>query len=551
MTAKTKMQCYYEVLEVDRDVDDDILKKQYRKLALKWHPDKNISKEDEAKKKFQLIQQAWEVLSDPQERAWYDKHRDQIIKGNQSNYEDDSLDVYAYFTSSCYKGFGDDDEGFYAVYRKVFEKLAAEDIEYMENPEDFEKIPKFGDLSSSFEDICNFYGHWESYSTKKSYSWLFTHNINEIRDRRILKLVDKEHKKIQQKARKERNEEVRSLVLFVKKRDKRMAEYRKWLEEKAQQNRLKSEQNRLDQIKKRSDMIKEQQKNTHVESEHEEQFKRLQESYLNQYSDSEEETSDVDDLEEAADPCDDGRELSGGEETFDDELYCVACNKFFNSESAKVNHEASKKHKQNTELLKSEMKAEEESYQEKRSNECKQDSIDEHESKSEDDEIEAESAKKSKGKKSKKKNKKVINYEISEPELEPEPEPEPEKVPDDNGEHASVIETRIADSDEDDWSSSKKGKKPKTKAKPKTEKAKPAEPKLVEKITAEPKPADESKDSDSTVHFCATCKETFPSKNKLFAHLKKTNHSIYLGDKAKLIGEKPSSRKKKWKISLN
>lgn len=159
------------------------------------------------------------------------------------------------------------------MYRKVFEQLAAEDIEYMDNPEDFEKVPNFGTSSSSFEDIINFYGHWESYSTKKSYAWLFTHNINEIRDRRILKLVDKEHKKIQQKARKERNEEVRSLVLFVKKRDKRMVEYRKMLEDKAQQNRLKSEQNRLDQIRKRSDMIKEQQKNSHVKSEHEEQFR--------------------------------------------------------------------------------------------------------------------------------------------------------------------------------------------------------------------------------------------------------------------------------------
>lgn len=34
------MKCYYEVLEVDRDADDDILKKNYRKLALKFHPDK-------------------------------------------------------------------------------------------------------------------------------------------------------------------------------------------------------------------------------------------------------------------------------------------------------------------------------------------------------------------------------------------------------------------------------------------------------------------------------------------------------------------------------
>lgn len=143
----------------------------------------------------------------------------------------------------------------------------------MENPEDFEKVPKFGNSSTSFEDVVAFYAYWESYSSKKSFAWLFTHNINEIRDRQILKLVDKEHKKIQQKARKERNEEVRSLVLFVKKRDKRMVEYRKMLEEKAQQNRLKSQQNHLDQIRKRSELIKEQQKNSQVPSEHEEELR--------------------------------------------------------------------------------------------------------------------------------------------------------------------------------------------------------------------------------------------------------------------------------------
>lgn len=64
------MQCYYDLLEVDRNADDDTIKKNYRKLALKFHPDKNIDNEEEAKKLFQLIQQAYEVLSDPQERAW-------------------------------------------------------------------------------------------------------------------------------------------------------------------------------------------------------------------------------------------------------------------------------------------------------------------------------------------------------------------------------------------------------------------------------------------------------------------------------------------------
>ena len=75
------MKCHYEVLGVPLNASDDDLKKSYRKLALKWHPNKNLDNLDEAKREFQFIQAAYEVLSDPQERAWYDKHRDAILLG--------------------------------------------------------------------------------------------------------------------------------------------------------------------------------------------------------------------------------------------------------------------------------------------------------------------------------------------------------------------------------------------------------------------------------------------------------------------------------------
>lgn len=66
---------------VSFDASEDDLKKSYRKLALKWHPDKNLDNAEEAKREFQIIQAAYEVLNDPQERAWYDKHRDAILLG--------------------------------------------------------------------------------------------------------------------------------------------------------------------------------------------------------------------------------------------------------------------------------------------------------------------------------------------------------------------------------------------------------------------------------------------------------------------------------------
>ena len=267
-------------------------------------------------------------------------------------------------------------------------------------------------------------------------------------------------------------------------------------------------------------------------------YRQLEEIYFNQYTENKVEVNEVDGIEEGLENCD-----NGSEEVVDEELYCVACNKFFNSESAKLNHEASKKHKQNIGHLKSEMMAEEKTYQEKLTSDIKKDvdlDIDhDNVNNSEEDESEVETAKKSKGKKSKKKNKKVINYEIS----EPEPEPEPELVA--NDKENLTIESKAVESDEEDWSNSKKAKKTKAKGKPKSEKSKPSElePKevvIVRELTQE---LDDS--TESSEHHCATCKATFQSKNKLFTHLKKTNHSIYLGDKAKVSGEKPSSRKKK------
>jgi molecular chaperone DnaJ len=63
---------YYEVLGVSRDADDATLKKAFRKLAMKHHPDRN---QDDAKseEKFKTAKEAYDILSDPQKRAAYDR----------------------------------------------------------------------------------------------------------------------------------------------------------------------------------------------------------------------------------------------------------------------------------------------------------------------------------------------------------------------------------------------------------------------------------------------------------------------------------------------
>src|ERR1700745_2385808 len=69
MSAK---RCYYEPLEVDRNADENKLKAAFRKLAMKWHPDKNPG-DAQSEIRFKEINEAYEVLKDGQKRAAYDR----------------------------------------------------------------------------------------------------------------------------------------------------------------------------------------------------------------------------------------------------------------------------------------------------------------------------------------------------------------------------------------------------------------------------------------------------------------------------------------------
>lgn len=69
---QSKEKNYYKILGVPRTADKKRIKKAYRELALKWHPDKADDKEM-AEKKFQDISEAYEVLSDEELRAKYDR----------------------------------------------------------------------------------------------------------------------------------------------------------------------------------------------------------------------------------------------------------------------------------------------------------------------------------------------------------------------------------------------------------------------------------------------------------------------------------------------
>lgn len=63
---------YYKILGIPSGANEDEIKKAYRKMALKYHPDKN--KEPNAEEKFKEIAEAYDVLSDPKKRSLYDQY---------------------------------------------------------------------------------------------------------------------------------------------------------------------------------------------------------------------------------------------------------------------------------------------------------------------------------------------------------------------------------------------------------------------------------------------------------------------------------------------
>ena len=70
---------YYKILGIPKTASDDDIKKSYRKLALKYHPDKN--KAAGAEDKFKEVAEAYEVLSDKKKREIYDKYGEEGLKG--------------------------------------------------------------------------------------------------------------------------------------------------------------------------------------------------------------------------------------------------------------------------------------------------------------------------------------------------------------------------------------------------------------------------------------------------------------------------------------
>lgn len=114
----------------------------------------------------------------------------------------------------------------------MFDTLASEEFPYIEDDED-KDFPSFGTSTSDYDQIvAPFYDHWLYFSTQRSFAWLDRYDLRNAEDRYTLKCMDKENHKYRDAGKKQRNEEIRNLVQYMRRRDPRVKVHREQLEER-------------------------------------------------------------------------------------------------------------------------------------------------------------------------------------------------------------------------------------------------------------------------------------------------------------------------------
>jgi DnaJ family protein A protein 5 len=329
-----EMETLYDILGVEKNATDSELKKAYKKQALLLHPDRNYENPEEATKKFARIQAAFDVLSDPQERAWYDSHGSESGRTGADDPEygggrvTSSEELKKYFDPIYYQNISERKEEFYDLVSQLFDQLAKEEGEAaldldLEEP----LLPFFGSDSSPWRDVKSFYDSWTSFSSVKTFAWEDIYRAWDAPDRRSRRAMEVRNKKIRDAAKKEFNETVRALASSIKQKDPRV---------RAQTKKSKSKPEDLTSASK-------------------EQARRARSEQAAKRQTYEEQ-------DWAKPEAEIGHDLESDEEDSSEDVVnlfeCIVCDKMFKTKKQLSVHEDSKKHIKNLRDLKREMRKE-------------------------------------------------------------------------------------------------------------------------------------------------------------------------------------------------
>jgi DnaJ family protein A protein 5 len=308
--------------------------------------DKNPQRQEEATAYFSLLQKAYEVLSDPQERAWYDRNRDAILGRARQKKKQAAAgsaptldDLMAYFNTSVYAGYNDDQKGFFAVYRKLFEALEDYEEDHLEFDDEYDpdEHTSFGVKDTPVEPtLIRFYEKWLNFTSSRPFIEVEAYDTEYADNRRVRRAMEKENERKRDALRREFSETVRSLASFVRKRDPRWKAYQ--FEKQAEKDRAEKARKTAVRASRTADI------ENFVEPDWAKKdlddLQSAAKEFFSAPSSSSSESDDEYGTEDAS-----GSEFNLMEDEFD-EIYCDPCKKSFKNKLQWKNHEQSKKHKQ-------------------------------------------------------------------------------------------------------------------------------------------------------------------------------------------------------------
>ena len=275
MDDDSRMRDFYEVLDItDRRCADEDIKKAYKKMAMKWHPDKNIGNEADATEKFKEVRHAYSVLSDARERQWYDAHRDEILRGGDgtgaggdpSGYSSgdgeneaqragggghgrrqprrrppQGPNIMRFYSPNVYGAFDDGPRGFFTIFGALFAELDNVERKWWDLDRDtrdrgkdgpYTSAPGFGRSDASTHEVQSFYQFWAGFVSCRSFAECDRYNPADADDRRMRRAMEAENAKSRRTERSKLQGDIRDLAQYLRRRDPRVAEMREKQREK-------------------------------------------------------------------------------------------------------------------------------------------------------------------------------------------------------------------------------------------------------------------------------------------------------------------------------
>jgi DnaJ family protein A protein 5 len=283
MDAPKQERCLYEVLGLKvGSVDAEELKRAYRKAALQWHPDKHGDKNarelETVHQRFLEVQEAFRVLSDPQEKAWYDDHREDILRGaatepGEGTAESSLPNLWPYFSSHCFSNYNaGDPKSFYEVYTAAFTLISAAE------PSDAPAPPQFGNESTPWKKVVRFYQYWTTFVSQATFAWADKWRVPSGESRDIRREMKKENDRSRASAKKKWHETVRQLALHVKQRDKRVLVEQQRVREESERERVRRAQGEESKRMERQ-MQREEMQEQELDPEEEEYWENMRRKY--------------------------------------------------------------------------------------------------------------------------------------------------------------------------------------------------------------------------------------------------------------------------------